>query len=189
MLKTFKWLFRVFLLLSALAISALILVYYFSIQSIPSYNTTYKLDDTIEEIEIVRDNKGIPHIFSSSSNDAYFGLGFSHAQDRLWQITLLRRTAQGRLSEIFGEKTIKSDELIRRLGIYDIAKTSVQYQSKEALDALIAYSNGINAWLRILNKNALGRGAPEFFLFKPEIEPWMPADSLAILKLMAITIK
>ena len=186
MLKSFKWLFRVFLLLSALAISALILVYYFSIQSIPSYNTTYKLDDTIEEIEIVRDNKGIPHIFSSSSNDAYFGLGFSHAQDRLWQITLLRRTAQGRLSEIFGEKTIKSDELIRRLGIYDIAKTSVQYQSKEALDALIAYSNGINAWLRILNKNALGRGAPEFFLFKPEIEPWMPADSLAILKLMAI---
>jgi len=64
MLKTFKWLFRVFLLLSALAISALILVYYFSIQSIPSYNSTYKLDDTIEEIEIVRDNKGIPHIFS-----------------------------------------------------------------------------------------------------------------------------
>jgi len=50
MLKTFKWLFRVFLLLSALAISALILVYYFSIQSIPSYNSTYKLDDTIEEI-------------------------------------------------------------------------------------------------------------------------------------------
>ena len=65
MLKTFKWLFRVFLLISALAISALILVYYFLIQSIPSYNSTYKLDDTIEEIEIVRDNKGIPHIFLS----------------------------------------------------------------------------------------------------------------------------
>jgi len=186
MLKTFKWLFRVFLLLSALFLSILILVYYFSIQSIPDYNTSYLIENKIEDIEIVRDNKGVPHIFGSSNDDVYFGLGFSHAQDRLWQMMLTRRTAQGRLSEIFGEETVKSDEFIRRLGIYDIAALSLQYQTKEATSALVSYSNGINAWLKILNKKALGRGAPEFFLFKPEIEPWSPVDSLAILKLMAI---
>ena len=186
MLKTFKWLFRVFLLLSAFFLSALILVYYFSIQSIPDYNTSYLIENKIEDIEIVRDNKGVPHIFGSSNDDVYFGLGFSHAQDRLWQMMLTRRTAQGRLSEIFGEETVKSDEFIRRLGIYDIAALSLQYQTKEATSALVSYSNGINAWLKILNKKALGRGAPEFFLFKPEIEPWSPVDSLAILKLMAI---
>ena len=69
--------------------------------------------------------------FSSSNDDVYFGLGFSHAQDRLWQMMLTRRTAQGRLSEIFGEETVKSDEFIRRLGIYDIAALSLQYQTKE----------------------------------------------------------
>jgi len=120
MLKTFKWLFRVFLLLSALFLGILILVYYFSIQSIPDYNTSYLIENKIEDIEIVRDNKGVPHIFGSSNDDVYFGLGFSHAQDRLWQMMLTRRTAQGRLSEIFGEETVKSDEFIRRLGIYDI---------------------------------------------------------------------
>ena len=186
MLKTFKWLFRVFLLLSALFLSVLILVYYFSIQSIPDYNTSYLIENKIEDIEIVRDNKGVPHIFGSSNDDVYFGLGFSHAQDRLWQMMLTRRTAQGRLSEIFGEETVKSDEFIRRLGIYEIAGQTLQYQTKEATNALVSYSNGINAWLKILNKKALGRGAPEFFLFKPEIEPWSPVDSLAILKLMAI---
>ena len=186
MLKTFKWLFRVFLLLSALFLSVLILVYYFSIQSIPDYNTSYLIENKIEDIEIVRDNKGVPHIFGSSNDDVYFGLGFSHAQDRLWQMMLTRRTAQGRLSEFFGEETVKSDEFIRRLGIYEIAGQTLQYQTKEATNALVSYSNGINAWLKILNENALGRGAPEFFLFKPEIEPWSPVDSLAILKLMAI---
>ena len=186
MLKSFKWLFRIFLILSAIAFTGLILLYYFAISSIPDYSNTYTLDNEIKDIEIVRDNKGVPHIFGSSDKDVYFGLGFSHAQDRLWQMTLMRRTAQGRLSEIFGEETLKSDEFIRRLGIYDIARSSLQYQSPEAINALLAYSEGINAWLKILSKNALGRGAPEFFLFKPEIEPWSPTDSLAILKLMAI---
>ena len=186
MLKSFKWLFRIFLILSAIAFTGLILLYYFAISSIPDYSNTYTLDNEIKDIEIVRDNKGVPHVFGSSDKDVYFGLGFSHAQDRLWQMTLMRRTAQGRLSEIFGEETLKSDEFIRRLGIYDIARSSLQYQSPEAINALLAYSEGINAWLKILSKNALGRGAPEFFLFKPEIEPWSPTDSLAILKLMAI---
>ena len=75
------------------------------------------IENKIEDIEIVRDNKGVAHIFGSSNDDVYFGLGFSHAQDRLWQMMLTRRTAQGRLSEIFGEETVKSDEFIRRLGI------------------------------------------------------------------------
>ena len=76
MLKTFKWLFRVFLLLSAFFLSVLILVYYFSIQSIPDYNTSYLIENKIEDIEIVRDNKGVPHIFGSSNDDVYFGIRY-----------------------------------------------------------------------------------------------------------------
>ena len=186
MSKSFTWLLRIFIAVSVLFILSITLLYYFASRSIPDYNVDYKVDRISQDIEIVRDNNGIPHIFATSDNDAYYGLGFSHAQDRLWQMTLLRRSAQGRLSEIFGNETFASDEFSRRMGIYRLAQGAVQYQSDNAKSALQAYSNGVNAWLRVLQTEALGRGAPEFFLFKPEIAPWVPADSLAILKLMAL---
>ncbi len=182
----FRWLLRVFIAVSVLFLLALVLLYYFASRSIPEYNAEYGVDKLSKNVEIVRDNKGVPHVFAQSDNDAYFGLGFSHAQDRLWQMTLLRRSAQGRLSEIFGSETLASDEFSRRLGIYRLAQSAVQYQSDDAMDALQSYADGVNAWLKVLGSEALGRGAPEFFLFKPEIAPWVPADSLAILKMMAL---
>jgi penicillin amidase len=182
----FRWLLRLFIAVSVLFLLALALLYYFASQSIPDYNAEYSVKNVSENIEIVRDNKGVPHIFAKSDKDIYFGLGFSHAQDRLWQMTLLRRSAQGRLSEIFGTETLDSDEFSRRLGIYRLAQNSVSYQSETAQNALKSYADGVNAWLKVLQTEALGRGSPEFFLFKPEIAPWIPADSLAILKMMAL---
>ena len=61
-----------------------------------------------QEITIVRDRYAVPHILSNDDHDAFFGLGFVHAQDRLWQMTMMRRTAQGRLSEIFGSEPCRS---------------------------------------------------------------------------------
>ncbi len=81
----------------------------------------------------------------------------------------MRRTAKGELSEIFGNKTVNSDILMRELGIYQSAKKSLQIQDSDTLSALVAYSNGINQWINTVNKQALGRGAPEFFLFKNKI--------------------
>ncbi len=72
-------------------------------------------------VEIVRNNANVPHIFGQTDADVYFALGFAHAQDRLWQMTMLRRTAQGRLSEVFGERTLKIDELMRRFDLYDLS--------------------------------------------------------------------
>ena len=183
---TFQWLLRILIILSTIALLSIFLLYYFATRSIPNYDTEYKVSNLIQDMDIVRDNKGVPHIFANSDNDAFFGLGFVHAQDRLWQMTLTRRAAQGRLSEIFGKETISADEYIRRLDIYNIAKKSLIHQSPYAIEALNSYSAGVNAWLKVLQTQALGRGSPEFFLFKPEISPWVPADSLAILKLMAV---
>jgi penicillin G amidase len=118
--------------------------------------------------------------------DVYFALGFAHAQDRLWQMTMLRRTAQGRLSEVFGQPTVKVDELMRRFDLYGLALQSVEAQDTATRSALEAYAAGVNAWIGEINKGARGRGAPEFFLFAPEIAAWAPADSIAILKLMAL---
>ena len=186
MLTAFRWLLRLFTGLIALAILAGVLGYYILSRSLPDYSEDFTLQGISAPVEIVRNNANVPHIFGKTEEDVYFALGFAHAQDRLWQMTMLRRTAQGRLSEIFGAKTVKIDELIRRLDIYTLAQESVAAQDKRTTLALDAYSAGVNAWITQVNLGARGRGAPEFFFFSNEIAAWSPADSIAILKLMAV---
>jgi penicillin amidase len=134
----------------------------------------------------VRDNANVPHIFGKADMDVFFGLGFAHAQDRLWQMMMTRRTAQGRLSELFGASTLEIDKVLRRLDIYTRAVASIDALDPRTLAILESYANGVNARLDQINTEALGRGAPEFFLFNAPIAPWQPADSLAIIKLMGL---
>ena len=182
----FRWLLRGFITMFTLSIAVGMLVYYFAVRSIPDYNATYEVTEVSAPVEIIRDTHNVPHIFGETDRDVYFSLGFTHAQDRLWQMAILRRTAQGRLSELFGERTADIDEFIRRLDLYSLAQGSYQYQTGQTKEALNAYAQGVNAWLRTVNKQALGRGAPEFFLFSKNIAPWIAADSLAIMRLMAL---
>ncbi|AXX97900.1 penicillin acylase family protein [Profundibacter amoris] len=182
----FRWLIRILVGLFVLTLLVAGTVYYLASRSLPDYDATHQVAGISGKVEIVRDNADVPHIFAENDRDAFYALGFAHAQDRLWQMTMLRRTAQGRLSEQFGRRTLEIDKLMRRLDIYNLAVRSVQAQDAKTLAALQAYSAGVNAWLTEINKEALGRGAPEFFLFSNEIAPWQPADSVAILKLMAL---
>lgn len=182
----FRWFFRAFIGMFLLAAAVGLLFYYFAVRSLPDYNATFNVTDINAPMEIVRDTHNVPHIFGSTDHDIYFGLGFAHAQDRLWQMTMLRRSAQGRLSELFGKRTADIDEFIRRINIYNLAQASYQYQTDETKQALNAYAQGVNAWLHTVNEQALGRGAPEFFLFSKNIAPWAPSDSLAIMRLMAL---
>lgn len=186
MLTAFRWTLRAFVALIALALLSLLVIYYFLSRSLPDYNASWEVSGISAPVEIVRNNSDVPHIFGKTDDDAYYALGFAQAQDRLWQMTLLRRTVQGRLSEIFGEKTLRTDELMRRLDLYTLALSSVDAQDAYTKAALRAYSDGVNAWIEEVNKGALGRGAPEFFLFSSQIDAWAPADSVAILKLMAL---
>ena len=156
------------------------------LRSLPDYSDSFEVPGLSAPVEIVRNNAGIPHIFGETDADVFYALGFAHAQDRLWQLTMLRRTAQGRLSELFGARTLRTDELLRRLDIYGHAQRSVAAQDDATREMLDAYAAGVNAWLRTVNEQALGRGAPEFFLFPPDIAPWQPADSIAVVKLLSI---
>ena len=134
--------------------------YYLASRSIPNYNHNLVAAGITEKVEILRDSANIPHIFSMNNNDAFFALGYAHAQDRFWQLNILRRTAQGRLSELFGQKTLELDEFVRRLDIYNLARSSVQHQSEQTKSILKSYANGINARVREINTEALGRGSP-----------------------------
>ncbi len=186
MSNLFQWLVRLAGALIILAALAVGLVYYLASRSLPDYDKTLATPGLSAPVEIVRDNANVPHIFAEADEDAFFALGYVHAQDRLWQMVTLRRTAQGRLSELFGEATLKVDTLLRRLDIYPLSVQSVQAQDERALAVLRAYARGVNARIDEINRDSLGRGAPEMFLFPSAIAPWQPADSIAIQKLMAL---
>lgn len=135
-------------------------------------------------VEIARDADGVPHILASDDADAYFGLGFAHAQDRLWQMEFNRRLVAGRLAEVLGPPALETDRFFRTLGLWRHAEMSVRIghfdgATRRALDA---YARGVNAFL------AQHRGAwpPEFVLLRTAPRAWQPADSVALIELMSV---
>ncbi|MDC1379923.1 penicillin acylase family protein [Octadecabacter sp.] len=182
----FRWLIRLAYALIVLTVAVFTLAYYFASRSLPDYEGTLDVAGISAPVEIVRDNANVPHIFGETDEDVFFALGLAHAQDRLWQMTMLRRTAQGRLSELFGMRTLPIDQLIRRLDLYPLSRSSVDALDARTQAALSAYSNGVNAWISQVNSGARGRGAPEMWVFNHAIAPWQPADSVSIIKLMAL---
>nr|WP_317054978.1 penicillin acylase family protein [Roseovarius sp. W115]MDV2928542.1 penicillin acylase family protein [Roseovarius sp. W115] len=186
MAQVFVWLIRIAGGMILLGLAAVLISYYLLSRSLPDYQKTLGTDGVAQPMDIVRDNSNVPHIFGQQDSDTFFGLGYAHAQDRLWQMVMLRRTAQGRLSEVLGVRTVEIDKLMRRFDLYTLAKTSVAAQDSQTQAALAAYSAGINARLSEINTFALGRGAPELFFINSPISPWQPADSLAILKLLSV---
>ena len=186
MALVFRWLLRIAGGLVVLVLLVVAGIYYFLSRSLPDYDRSVTVVGIDAPVEIVRDHSNVPHIFGASDADVYFGLGFAHAQDRLWQMTMMRRTAQGRLSELFGASTVGIDSYIRRLDVYRLAQQSLEVQDDYTKAALAAYAAGVNARFEQINTEALGRGAPELFLFNAPIAPWVPADSLAVVKLLGL---
>ena len=134
------------------------------------------------DIEIVRDANGVPHIFAGSPNDAYFALGFTHAQDRLWQLEMHRRIASGRLAEILGQNALDTDRFLRTLGIRRNAQAILPNLAPDVQQALQSYADGINAYL----DQRRGPLPPEFVITgAPAPERWQPADSIAWETMMA----
>ncbi len=181
-----RWLVRLGSLAVALTVGVVLVAWYVGSRSIPDYEAEWTVPGLSAPVEIVRNTSAVPHIFGETDADVFYGLGLAHAQDRLWQMLMMRRTAQGRLSELFGEPTLQIDDLLRRFDVYQLATESVDALDPETVAALEAYADGVNAWLRLIGEEALGRGAPELFLFTPEIAPWRPADSVAVTFMMAL---
>lgn len=131
------------------------------------------------QVVIVRDTRGIAHIEARTEEDALFGEGFACAQDRLWQMDLLRRTAEGRLSEIVGPAALPVDRYMRTLGLVGAAaRDAGRLRGAAARDAA-AYAAGVNAVMQ------RARLPLEFILLGYRPRLWTVSDSIAIIKLMA----
>jgi penicillin amidase len=157
-------------------------LYFYLRSSLPRVEGRIAVGGLKAAVTIARDGDGVPLITASDDEDAAFGLGFVHAQDRLFQMETMRRAGAGRLSEIFGEQTLGSDRQMRVLGLYRLAEAEFASLSLPVQRGLEAYAAGVNAAL------ASRRGAlpPEFLLLRFAPEPWRPADSLVWGKLIAL---
>jgi penicillin amidase len=135
-------------------------------------------------VRVSRDPFGVPHIAAASRRDAFAGLGLAHAQDRLWQMDLLRRAATGRLSELFGSSTLPEDRLVRTLGFGFAARAEAETLSPDARALLEAYASGVNRWIREIREGR--RSAPFEYRWVGSLpETWKTADTLAIVRYRA----
>ena len=179
-----RWLVRLSIGLAAFVALVLLLGLDFvsSFQrSLPVYDGTVQVTGLNQPVQILRDRHAVPHILATSFEDAAFGLGFVHAQDRLWQMDLSRRFIQGRLAEGLGELALDADILTRTMGLYQAAGQALEHLSPDSRRALEAYSAGVNAYIATHR----GRWPIEFVLAGITPEPWTPTDSIAVLKGMA----
>lgn len=133
-------------------------------------------------VVVARDAHGIPHIVARTDGDAYFALGFVHAQDRLWQLDMNRRIASGTLSEVLGARTLPLDQFMRTLGVKRNAERIYRHLSPDTRFALERYAAGINAYLA-----TRGPALPIEYLMTgaPAPVPWAPEDSVAWLSVLA----
>jgi penicillin amidase len=131
-------------------------------------------------IVIERDAAGVPSVRARTERDAQFGLGYTHAQDRLWQMEFQRRIASGRTAEFLGVAGLKFDTLFRTVGLRRAAEVSWAKLSAADRQPLQAYVAGINLFLSSLPSQQL---PPEFGILGVQPEPWTPVDVLAFAKL------
>lgn len=177
-----RWILRSLLGLVGVAAAVVAALYFVARSSLPELDGEIRTGASLAgPIEILRDRHAIPHIRAAARNDAAFGLGFVHAQDRLWQMEVNRRIAAGRLAEVFGNAALNTDKFLRTLGVRRKAEAAFSHLNAETQAYLTAYANGVNAFLSSRN----GLLPPEFLVFRIDPEPWTPADSLGWLKMMA----
>ncbi|QQS50300.1 MAG: penicillin acylase family protein [Bacteroidota bacterium] len=162
-----------------------ILIQLLSRRALPQYEGQIKLTGLTEKVEVFRDSTVVAHIVAANEADLYRAVGYTMAQDRLWQMDLLRRITLGRLSEIFGDSFVETDLLLRSLEYSNKSKELLTQTPEHVVLALEAFSDGVNQYI-----SQLGKKLPiEFTLLKYQPEPWESYQSLNLIGYMAWDLK
>jgi len=172
-MKIFRVSFKI--LISSFTVVLLILFIIVAVlrkSAVPVYNGEKKIAGLGDDVRVIRDERGVPHIYASNQHDLYFLTGYISAQERLWQMDLIRRATQGRLSEIFGKDYVQTDLFMRSLNIHEKSKRLVARADPEILSAMQAYSDGVNRWI-----DERGRRLPlEFRVLRYRPDHWTTED-------------
>ena len=164
-----------------IVIGILIFLRVFSHKPLTDYNQNIVLNNLEAEVQVFRDENGIPHIIAENEKDLYRVAGYITAEDRLWQMDLLRRATQGTLSEIFGDDFIKTDLLLRALQISQKSEMIYEHLSEKEKIAIDAYADGVNQFItENINKLPI-----EFKILGYKPAEWLPQNSLNAVGYMA----
>ncbi len=167
--------------LLVLGVSLILFLRYQIRKSFPEVSGSISIPALHHPVEVYRDEYGVPRIVAASEHDLMIAAGFVHAQDRLWQMDIVRRAGEGRLSELFGEVTVPFDRMFRIIGLKAIAERIIDHIDSVSLQRLQWYADGVNECIR----NDKGRYPVEFDMLNYEPEPWQPVHSVLIGRLMA----
>ena len=124
------------------------------LRPLPTIDGEERLIGLHERAEVLRDSFGVPHIFAADEHDASFLQGYVTAQDRLFQMDLYRRAAQGKLAEILGEPGLESDRFVRTIGLARAAALDLGVMSPEGRASLDAYAEGVTKFHCHMTKSA-----------------------------------
>ena len=145
----------------------IVYIYWWLVQRpAPQLEGELDLPELDAAVEVLRDQHGIPHIYAQNEADLWRAQGFTHAQDRLWQMELNRRVAQGRLAELFGEAALDVDRFSRIVGFQRAAQAELDALDDATISIMRHYCQGVNAYIR----SRKGRLAAEFNLLRRQPE-------------------
>lgn len=148
--------------------------------AIPRYNGELVIPALGSDVTVYRDERGMPHIYASNEHDLYYSVGYVMAQERLWQMDLIRRATTGRLSEIFGESMVKTDLFLRSLSMEAKSKLVIKEEDPAIIECLNAYTAGVNAYI----SDAGVKLPPEFRILGYKPDPWKLEDIANIIGYM-----
>jgi hypothetical protein len=165
-----------------LVLIATLVGFFWMRSSRPDYNAALRLPGLSQPVEVFFDDHAIPHIYAQNEQDLFMALGYVHAQDRLFQMEMIRRLADGRLSEVFGDKTLSTDRLFRTMGFREHARSSVAIlmsdTTKPYVQAALAYLRGVNLYV------AHGKKPVEFSILGMQGTPFTLEDVEVIVSYM-----
>jgi penicillin amidase len=180
-MKIIKNSLRIIVLLLALLVLAVFIVAS-SLRkgAVPELNGEQQIAGLNGDVRVIRDERGVPHIYATNAHDLYLVTGYISAQERMWQMDLIRRATRGRLSEIFGPDYIETDHFLRLLNMTAKSETVLEKEDPEILAAMQSYCDGVNAWI-----GERGKKLPaEFRILGYAPEPWSLTDIANIIGYM-----
>ncbi len=172
---------KVITALAAVLVLAFAALLYTVVRSVPPLSGRERIAGLGSRVEVTFDSLAIPRISAATDADAMEALGYMHARERLWSMDMLRRAAEGRLSQILGSSTIESDKYLRSLDIVRAASRALPTMSAANRALLDAYVRGINAWIAAPTRPL----PPEFRLLRYVPEPWTARQCFEVARLMA----
>lgn len=160
------------ILLTVLVLAGFILTSWLRKSGLPDYDGSKDLAGLKEEVKVIRDERGVPHIYAANAHDLYFMTGYVTGQERLWQMYMIRHATQGRLSELFKRDMSDTDHFLRALNMTEKSREVLAKEDPLVLSFLQAYTDGVNAWVAESGKKL----PAEFRVLGYKPEPWTLLD-------------